>query len=133
MIIVPTFVGRHRLIRNILASEPFVVLARLSYMVYVIHGLVIQWLTLDTRQAFYVNSLNLWFISIGAIVVSFLFAIAGTLLFEAPFMNIEKYLLFPQKNNSEQRIPAINNSQFNTFRRKLEYTSLVDEEAKNDE
>lgn len=95
MIIVPTFVGRLRVIKSFLGSELFAVLARLNYMVYMIHCLVIFWYLLDQRASLYATELNLWFLGFGVVVLSFLFAIPFTLLFEAPFLNIEKYLLFP--------------------------------------
>jgi len=41
--------------------------------------------------------------SIGIIVISFLFAIPMTLMWEAPFMNIEKYILFPPKKKNTNR------------------------------
>jgi peptidoglycan/LPS O-acetylase OafA/YrhL len=66
-------------------------------MVYLIHSPVLFWFINDLRQASYVNSLNQWFLSISTTVISFLFAVPFTLLCEVPFMNIEKYLLFPAK------------------------------------
>jgi hypothetical protein len=50
---------------------------------------------LDERSSLYANELNLWFFGFGVVVLSFFFAIPFTLLFEAPFLNIEKYLLLP--------------------------------------
>jgi peptidoglycan/LPS O-acetylase OafA/YrhL len=91
----PTFVGRLRIIKNFLGSEPFAVLARLNYMVYMIHILVLLFYIGNEKSAVYVNTLNQWFISIGATVFSFIFAIPFTLLCEVPFMNLEKNFLFP--------------------------------------
>lgn len=97
LILIPTFVGRLRIIRNFLGSEIFAVLARLNYMVYMVHLLVIFWFLADLRQGVYLNNLNQWFFSISSTVVSFAVAIPFTLLCEVPFLNIEKYLLFPTK------------------------------------
>jgi peptidoglycan/LPS O-acetylase OafA/YrhL len=106
----PTFVGRLRVIKNLLSSEIFAVLARLNYMVYMIHCLVLFWYLNDMRQANYVNSLNQWFFSISTTVISFIFAVPFTLLCEVPFMNIEKYVLFPSKPRPKRgSIKAVDN------------------------
>mmetsp|Transcript_1326 Transcript_1326/g.1443 ORF Transcript_1326/g.1443 Transcript_1326/m.1443 type:complete len:620 (-) Transcript_1326:12-1871(-) len=97
MVLLPTFVGRLRVVKNFLASTSFVVLARLNYMVYMNHLLFLLWFVNDFRQAIYINNLNMWFVSIGTIAVSFIFAVPMTLMWEVPFMNIEKYILFPAK------------------------------------
>jgi peptidoglycan/LPS O-acetylase OafA/YrhL len=97
LIVAPTFVGRLRVIKNFLGAEFFAVLARLNYMVYMIHWLVLFWYLNGSRQAFYINWLNQWFTSIGAMIISFIFAVPFTLLWEVPFMNLEKYILFPAK------------------------------------
>jgi len=131
LIILPTFVGRLRLVRNILGSEPFAVLARLNYMVYMVHCLVIFWYLLDSKQSIYANELNLWFMSIGAIVVSFLFAIPATLLFEAPFMNIEKYLLFPAKRERTFKVHASINGTVDESTKGTKYFALNDDTAEN--
>ena len=93
--VIPCFVGRLRVIQAILGNEIMAVLARLNYMVYMIHCIILIWIISDQKQAGYINSLNQWYFSIGGAVLSFLFAIPATLMFEVPFMNIEKTVLFP--------------------------------------
>ena len=44
--------------------------------------------------------MNMWFFSIGISIVSFLLAIPMSLMWEVPFMNIEKYILFPPKKRA---------------------------------
>jgi peptidoglycan/LPS O-acetylase OafA/YrhL len=95
LVILPTILDRLRFIKYFLSNEPFAVLARLNYMVYMVHIPVIFWNIGDQRSSLYLNELNLWFFGIGTTVLSFFFAIPFTLLFEAPFLNIEKYILFP--------------------------------------
>ena len=55
----------------------------------------------STRQGNYVTFLSQFFFSIGVFVASFAVAIPITLLCEVPFMNIEKYILFPQKKRKK--------------------------------
>eukprot|EP00345_Euplotes_harpa_P018688 CAMPEP_0168341000 /NCGR_PEP_ID=MMETSP0213-20121227/14404_1 /TAXON_ID=151035 /ORGANISM="Euplotes harpa, Strain FSP1.4" /LENGTH=154 /DNA_ID=CAMNT_0008347355 /DNA_START=1045 /DNA_END=1509 /DNA_ORIENTATION=+ len=97
LILMPTFVGRLRLIKSFLGAETFMVLARLNYMVYMVHCLVVLWIISDFKQPAYMVSLNEWFLAIGCVVISFIAAVPATLMFEAPFLNIEKYILFPPK------------------------------------
>ena len=97
LIIIPTFVGRLTLIKGLLSAEIFSVMARISYIAYLIHPLVIFWFIFDQRQAMYVSNLNQWFFAIGNLVVTYAFSIPFSLLSEAPFMNIEKYVLFAPK------------------------------------
>jgi len=108
LILIPTFVGRLRVIKNFLGAEIFSVLARLNYMVYMIHILVIFWYLTDSRQAYYINWVNQWFLSIGAMIVSFALSVPFSLICEVPFMNIEKYVLFPAqvKNQPQNGVSA---------------------------
>jgi len=108
LILIPTFVGRLRIIKNFLGAEIFSVLARLNYMVYMIHFLVMLWYISDLRQAIYVNWINQWFLSIGITVVSFALSVPFSLICEVPFMNIEKYVLFPAqvKNQPQNGVSA---------------------------
>ena len=133
LVLLPTFVGRFRIVKNLLSSEIFAVLARLNYMVYMIHCLVLFWFINDLRQASYVNSLNQWFFSISTTVVSFIFAVPFTLLCEVPFMNIEKYVLFPVKsrpkrtviNDSDKEV-AVNNMKVKKYYALSEDDEILD-------
>ena len=104
IVLAPTYVGRLRFIKNLLGSNIFAVLGRLNYSAYLIHILVLLWFLNDTRQAIYYNSLNLWFMTIGVTIATFFFSIPFTLMWEAPFMNIEKYILFPPKKREEDHM-----------------------------
>ena len=67
--------------------------------------LVLLWFLNDTRQSIYYNSLNLWFEGIGVTIVTFMLSIPFSLMWEVPFMNIEKYILFPPKKRENKAIP----------------------------
>lgn len=95
MVIMPTFVDRFKVISYILGSEFFAVTARLTYCVYMFHIFVILWLYMDASQAEYNTNLYFTFIGLGVTLFTFLFAIPMTLVCEAPFLAIEKYILFP--------------------------------------
>jgi hypothetical protein len=114
LVLLPTFFGRFWFVKSFLESEIFSVLARLNYMVYLIHILVIFWMVLDLRQGIYLNELNIWFLAIGTMVVSFIFAIPFTLLMEAPFLNLEKNIIFPVKREkkTKQKVDDEETSEF---------------------
>ncbi|CAI2359321.1 unnamed protein product [Moneuplotes crassus] len=97
LIIAPTFVGRLRVIRGFLGAESFAILARLNYVVYLIQSVVLAQLVNNVRASIYVDTISQIFFTIGAIAVSFIVAIPLTLICEVPFMNLEKYILFPKK------------------------------------
>ncbi|CAI2387533.1 unnamed protein product [Moneuplotes crassus] len=100
LILVPTFVGRLRVIKGFLSADIFQVLARLNYVVYLIHCVFLFHFFNDMRSGMYITILTQFFTGIGATAFSFLFAIPVTMLCEVPFMNLEKYILFPKKNGS---------------------------------
>ena len=95
LVILPTFVNRFSMIKYILSSEIFIVCARLTYSVYMIHIFVLLWLFYDTKQSFYNTGQFLTFTSMGVTLFTFILAIPFSLVAETPFMNIEKYVLFP--------------------------------------
>ena len=51
----------------------------------------------DARQGTYASLLNQWFFGIGCTVITFLVSVPISMMSEVPFMNIEKYILFPEK------------------------------------
>lgn len=101
-ILMPMFVHRLRVFRGLLACELFTALAKLCYIVYLIHPIVMFWNLFDMKQAVYVSNLTMWFFGIGSVVVTFLLAMPFTLLCEAPFVNAEKFLLMKSKSEEEQ-------------------------------
>lgn len=123
-IIIPTFVGRLRIVKNLLSAEIMSVMARLSYMAYLIHGIIILWYLFDLKTSIHVSILNQWFFSIGTVVVSYSFAIPFTLLCEAPFMNLEKYILFPARSKSKGEDNRVEEE----YKSKGKFHSLEDDE-----
>ncbi|CAI2387450.1 unnamed protein product [Moneuplotes crassus] len=108
LLLLPTFVNRLRIIRGLLCNELFVVLARLSYIAYLLHPIVIFWNYFDAKQGVYASTHDLWFFGIGSVIVTYLLTIPFTLLCEAPFMNLEKYLLMPFKKKQQATKDSFN-------------------------
>lgn len=80
LILMPTFVGRLRPIKGLLSAEMFEVLARLNYIVYMIHALVLMYFVNNSNQSSYITNITQWFLAIGGVVISFICAIPFTLL-----------------------------------------------------
>jgi len=130
LIIAPTFVGRLRAIKGFLGAQGFVVLARLNYMVYMIHCLVLFHYLNNTRAGIYATNVSQWFFAIGAIFVSFMIAIPVTLLCEVPFMNLEKNVLFPKKKGSQQvKAEELEGEPQNYFQKETKYEILNNDET----
>lgn len=66
-----------------------------------------SWIVLDSKQSSYYTNINVLFLAMGTIVVSFLVAIPTTLFIEAPYMNIEKYMLFPDLKKAQKANDSI--------------------------
>ncbi|CAI2384962.1 unnamed protein product [Moneuplotes crassus] len=124
LIIAPTFVGRLRVIKGFLGAEMFEVLARLNYMVYMIHCVVMMHFLNDLRASVYVTSTSQWFFAIGSTVISFLVGIPLTLICEVPFMNLEKYVLFPKKPKRQDHITV--EAEYTKGNRNSEFYKLED-------
>lgn len=102
LILSPMLVNRLSMIKFILRSDLFTIMARLTYTVYLIHVVIMCCVLFDTRQSYYVDQLNGWWFGFGSFLLSYLIAIPVCLLCEVPFMNIEKYILFPTKPKQAQ-------------------------------
>ena len=126
LIILPTFVGRLAIIKGFLSAEIFSVLARISYMAYLIHPIVLFWYIFDQRQGAYVNNLNQWFFAIGSTVMTYFFSLIFSLFCEAPFMNLEKFVLFPARK-SEERNGSVSEHE-SKLNGKSKYHTLAEDE-----
>ena len=58
----------------------------------------------DSRQGYWLDNLNVWWLVFGTIPISFLFAIPFSMYAEVPFMNLEKYFLMPKPAAKRQGI-----------------------------
>jgi peptidoglycan/LPS O-acetylase OafA/YrhL len=97
MIISPVFAGKGRLIRYLLGGYFWVPLARLTFSTYLIHLLIFEYYMFTERTTFYISAMNVMHLYFATLFFAFSMAVPFTLLSEIPFMNIEKFLLFPQK------------------------------------
>ena len=71
---------------------------------------------MDLRQGNYASLLNQWFFGIGATVITFLVAIPASMISEVPFMNLEKYVLFPEKKKDLVKQKAKDQREFSQLK-----------------
>ena len=102
MLIVPTFVGRCRIISNILGGSFHVPFARLSYGGYLCHVIVFAWFESVRMSPFYTAHVTLLFLFLGTIPVVYMASLVLSFLIEVPTLNIEKWILFPPKPPKKQ-------------------------------
>ena len=98
LVLLPTFTGKLRGISAFLGSTFWTPLARLTFSTYLIHIPVMYWNLGSQRTAHYVQTANLWFLTFSCATASYILAIPFSMLFEVPFMNLEKFILFPTKD-----------------------------------
>jgi len=75
LILMPTYVGRLRVIKSFLSTDFFVVMGRLNYTVYMIHCVILFMFLASQKQGSYVTSVSQWFISVATFMISFMFAV----------------------------------------------------------
>ena len=104
-LLVPLLNMNFPLLRSFLGGYLWQPLARLSFTVYLVHFVVTMWYFGTTRSAIHVSFTSATVSFFSCLILSFLTAIPFCMLFELPFMNIEKWLLFPPRNKKERDAP----------------------------
>ena len=100
--------GKGSLIRYVLGSQEWNPWAKLSFMVYLIHLLVFGLYYNQIRQSVELFNKQIVFAMFACMFVAYTIAIPLSALLEAPFMNIEKFLLFPSSDRKPKLKEAIN-------------------------
>ena len=89
--------GKGKIVRFLLAGRFWVPWARLSFMVYLIHVLILYWFLGNTENAAYLSHIGVFELLASLIVLSNILAIPASLVFEAPFLNLEKTYMMAKK------------------------------------
>ncbi|XP_062593447.1 nose resistant to fluoxetine protein 6-like [Saccostrea cucullata] len=89
--------GNGGFINTILSWKVFVPLSRLSYAAYLVHVIIIYAYFFSRRMPIYLTDLELVYLFLSNLVVSYGAAFVVSLLFESPFMALEK-VIFPSRN-----------------------------------
>ena len=102
MILMGPLTGKGRLLRAFLGNRGFDPWARISFMTYLIHLLIFGLLYFQTRQANYLDNKQILYKTAACMLLSFLFSIPLSAMLEAPFIQLEKKVFFPQKPRNQE-------------------------------
>ena len=72
-------------------------MAKLNYMVYLIHIPIFLFFILSGWKGHYNGNLNMVFKACGIFLIAYVLSIGASFLFEVPFMNLEKQFMTPSK------------------------------------
>ncbi|KAJ8985402.1 hypothetical protein NQ317_007560 [Molorchus minor] len=100
--------GYGGIINWILCRPIYQVMGRLTYCMYLMHGLVIAYYVLTTRDKWHFTDYNAFYYFCGHYIVTTIFSIFWTLAFESPLIIIEKYLLGGGGKRKQVKPPEIN-------------------------
>jgi peptidoglycan/LPS O-acetylase OafA/YrhL len=84
-------------LNSFLSIKAFLPLTRLTYCAYLIHPAIMQYFNYSQQALFHATFLTLIYIAIGHIIVTLVLAFVFTLLFEMPFLAVEK-LVYPGRH-----------------------------------
>ncbi|XP_056635445.1 nose resistant to fluoxetine protein 6-like [Diorhabda sublineata] len=91
-IVIAASSGYGNLVYMILSKSPLVILSRLTYTVYLCHGIIQMYSSGTIRAPVYASTYNTIHKAAGDIVLAYLLALILSLLFEAPMIALEKLI-----------------------------------------
>lgn len=104
LVILPSMLGvQGSFFRTLLSSSFFTFFARISYGVYLVHGLIILYISGTKRYDTYFTILDLYVNSLAIIVLSMFFGFIVTLFLELPSSYLMKKVL-PEKLKQKMEI-----------------------------
>ncbi|XP_035215129.1 nose resistant to fluoxetine protein 6-like [Stegodyphus dumicola] len=97
--------GHGGVVNKFLSASLFAPVSRLTFMVYLLHSLVIWVRKASARERIYFSHYNMLYEYIGNIVVTLLLTVPFYLLLEAPLSNLERLLLSRNLKPKEEDTP----------------------------
>lgn len=95
-------VGRSPFVRFVLGGSAWAPWAKITFIAYLVHPLVIAWYYFQINQGMFVTKRMAFYWWFASFMLSYLLSIPVALLIESPFLQIEKLVLFPPKERSEK-------------------------------
>lgn len=102
LILAGPITGKGSFLQVFLGSRFYAPWAKLSFYSYLIHLFVFTWFLAQMRTTLYLNHLNVLWIYSGVIFFALLLAIPFSVLFEAPWMQLESLVFFPKKQKPKK-------------------------------
>lgn len=85
--------GNGGFINKVLSWRAFVPLSRLTYLVYLVHPLLILWHTAYLKKPFYTTQFFVGYVYLGHLFSAYCLSFSLSLTFESPFILLERILL----------------------------------------
>jgi peptidoglycan/LPS O-acetylase OafA/YrhL len=136
LILAGPLVGKGSFLQTFLGSRFYAPWAKLSFWSYLIHLFVFMWFLGQMRTTLYLDHLNVLWIYAGVIFMTLCLSIPFSVLFEAPWMQLEKLVLFvPKKKDPKEAYKLenirINNSDLDSCERTFDDDSPLSEDSNN--
>jgi peptidoglycan/LPS O-acetylase OafA/YrhL len=103
LILAGSMVGKHRFIRFFIAGEIWAPWAKLTFTAYIIHPLIYFKYYGDQRIAFPFQPTYLHWIYMAVLVITYIMSIPVSLLCEAPFLHLEKFFIFKEREQPQSK------------------------------
>ena len=97
-------VGRNPFMRSVLGGKFWAPWAKLTFMAYLWHVLVIGFILVQLHTAYYFTKKTILFTYFTAVFLTYLVWIPLSLLIEAPIMQLERLVLLPPKTKRESTL-----------------------------
>ena len=115
MILMGPLTGKNKFMRWILGGSGYNPWARVSFMAYLIHLLVFKLYYSQMRQAVYITNKSVIFIMCAVILITLAISVVFSALFEAPFLQMEKLVLFPERPRKQLQESMVSNNSNQKF------------------
>ena len=96
-----SIVGKGGPIRYIFGAQVWGSWAKITFVVYLIHTLVISWIFSSLRIGMIMTKRVAIFYTFSSFILSFLIAVPVALLIESPILQLEKLVIFPPKQRHQ--------------------------------
>jgi hypothetical protein len=101
--------GRSPFMRFVFGGSAWAPWAKLTFIAYLCHVLVIAFIYATTYQAYYMTKRTIFYAFMASLIITYIVTIPISLLIEAPLLQLERLVLFPQK---ERPHPKDNSKEF---------------------
>ena len=99
--VIPMVLNKANVLRRVLSADIFICLSRLTYSAYLVHGLMIMWFLFSRPQIMFLSNQIYANLFISTAIVCFLVAVPFSILFEQPFIILERLISFQRSRYEE--------------------------------
>mmetsp|Transcript_6946 Transcript_6946/g.7767 ORF Transcript_6946/g.7767 Transcript_6946/m.7767 type:complete len:626 (+) Transcript_6946:136-2013(+) len=107
LILMGPIVGKGAFLQFFLGSRFWAPWAKIAFYCYLVHLFVFTWFFGQMRQSFFLNHKAIIWSYFGVIFLSLFVATFLSVLFEAPWMQLEKLVLFPPRKKKQEKVEEV--------------------------